>query len=50
MMTSTMVTVDLLHEFALFRKCNKDFLGCRLWDGAFEIGSDINGTIWAVHL
>ena len=45
-----MRTVYLLRDFASFGECEEDLLRRRLWDGALEVGGDVNSTIWTVNL
>ena len=43
-------TVGFLRDLALFGEREEDLLRSCFWDGAFEIGRDVYGAVWAVYL
>jgi hypothetical protein len=45
-----MRTVRLLRDFAFFGECEEDLLRRCLWDGALEVGGDVDSTVWTVNL
>jgi hypothetical protein len=43
-------TVCFLREIALFGEREEDLLRGCFGDGAFQVGGDVYGTVWAVYL